>query len=221
MKKLALLLAIISMLSFCACAASATAEAQSTAVTPVSGQVQTLRAYTPDDAGRLPFSPGDFRYPFHFRDIYKQLISRFLSLLESTYPNLQPPASPTVISTRYYTLTLPASWSGRCSYEIYERNDGTYNLNLFEITSLEACGGGTLCSLSLFPAGDDSYLDIPAHQLLAALNTPEGSFSVIAIFPTDVQYTDRTAAAYQAMYSELNDVLRTIHPAIGTGISML
>ena len=221
MKKLALLLVIISILNLCARASSTRPEAQSTAVAPVSGQIQTLRAYTPDDTGRLPFSPMDIRYQFHFRDIYKQLISRFMSLLTSAYPNLHPPVSPTVISTRYYTLTLPASWSNRCSYEIYERNDGTYNLNLFEVTSLEACGGGLLCSLSLFTAGDDSYLDIPAHQLLATLDTPEGSFSVIAIFPTDVQYTDRTAAAYQAMYSELKDVLRTIQPATGTGMSML
>lgn len=114
----------------------------------------------------------------------------------------------TFIETKYYTLTLPDSWGSTCFYSVVD--DMTVVLR--EASSYEAFGGGKLCTLMLMPTDDDTYKDFPDYELLCALDTPDGSFYVIALFPTDVQFNEDTTEAYNAMSNELMDVLYTIQP---------
>ena len=124
------------------------------------------------------------------------------------------------ITTKYYTLTLPETWKDKCIFEIVDKNDGTYNLNLYELTSHMEMDAGKLCALMLIPTSDDTYKDFPSYELLCALDTPNGSFYVIALFPTDVQFNENTMDTYNAMYNELMDVLYTIWPADGIEMAM-
>lgn len=122
----------------------------------------------------------------------------------------------TVIETKYYTLPLPDHWKETCFYDVV---DGT-TLTLREKSSYEAFGGGKLCTLMLMPTSDDTYKDFPDYELLCALDTPDGSFYVIALFPTDVQFNGETMGAYNSMAEKLMDVLYSLQPKDGIEIVM-
>lgn len=122
----------------------------------------------------------------------------------------------TNIHTKYYSLTLPDSWGTCCFYSVFD--DTT--LVLREADSYESFGGGKLCTLMLIPTDDETYKDFPDYELLASLDTPEGSFYVIALFPTDVQFTEDTMDTYNEMYDQLMDVLYTLQPNDGIEMAM-
>ena len=132
-------------------------------------------------------------------------------------PQIQEPVpEKTVIETKYYSLTLPDHWKETCFYSIFDETTVT----LRENASYEAFGGGKLCTLRVVPTNDDTYKDFPSYELLAALDTPDGSFYVIALFPTDVQFSDKTMESYNAMADELMDVLYTLQPNEGIEMAM-
>ena len=125
-----------------------------------------------------------------------------------------------VIFTRYYTVTLPENWKNNCVYEITNPENGTYTLELYEKTSCEQMGAGKLCSFMLFPAGDKSYKEFPDYKLLAVLDTTEGSYAAVALFPTYVQFSKETAEDYSALFAEVMDVLYSIRPTDGVEMAM-
>lgn len=124
------------------------------------------------------------------------------------------------IATKYYTITLPQEWDNKCICKVTSLDSGTYLLDLYEKTAFEEMGAGKICSVMLFPTGDKTYRDFPDYQLLAVLDTPEGSYAVIALFPTDVQFNKDTAEKYSAMYMEVMDVLYSIQPTDGVEMAM-
>ena len=125
-----------------------------------------------------------------------------------------------VITTKYYTITLPDEWRNQYIYDIIDQENGTYTLNLYEKTSYEEMGAGKLCSLMLFSSKDKTYKDFPDYKLLAALDTPAGSYHVIALFPTDVQFHKTTLEAYNALFEQIMDVVYSIHPVDGIEMAM-
>lgn len=132
----------------------------------------------------------------------------------------QTKTDPNVISTKYYTLTLPDEWENKYICEILEQDEGRYILDLYERTSYEEMGAGKLCSLMLFTTEDATYKEFPEYQLLAALDTAEESYYVIALFPTDVQFSEATMENYGTMFTQLPDVLYSIKPADGVEMAM-
>ena len=125
-----------------------------------------------------------------------------------------------LIPTDYFTLTLPHDWASTCIYTVTDAGNGAYCVNLYEAEAYWEFGGGNLCSLLLMPTGDNTYKDFPDYQLLAALDTPEGSFNVVALFPTDVQFTEATLQTYGTMFEQLPEVLSTITPVSGVEMAM-
>ena len=97
---------------------------------------------------------------------------------------------------------------------------GLYVLSLYETTSHEQFGGGKLCSIQLMPAGDDTYKDFPSYEWLGELDTPDGRFNIIVLFPTDVQFTEDTANTYAELFSNIHDLLYTLSPREGVELMM-
>ena len=121
-----------------------------------------------------------------------------------------------IIETKYYTLSLPDEWKEICHYSVVDGNTVT----LREKASYESFGGGKLCTIMMMPTDDDTYQDFPDYELLCALDTPDGSFYVIALFPTDVQFDEDTADIYNTMMDELMSVLWGIEPMEGIEMAM-
>jgi len=94
-------------------------------------------------------------------------------------------------------------------------DNGLDILSLYEVTAYDTFGGGKLCSIQLMPSEDDTYKDFPDYEWLGALDTPEGSFNMILLYPTDVQLTVETMDTYNQMARKLPDVLCTISPKEG------
>ena len=124
-----------------------------------------------------------------------------------------------ILDTKYYTLTLPEGWIGKCVCDIHERDNGSYSMSVHESQAFFEFGGGTLFTLMMLPTEED-YTIFPDYQLIGALDTPDGTFNLIALFPTDVQFTEASAADYTAMSENVMDVLYTIAPKDGIELAM-
>lgn len=124
------------------------------------------------------------------------------------------------VSTKYYTLTLPAEWEQTCAVELFQQESGLYVLGLYEAIAREEFGGGNLCSIQLMSEGDDTYKDFPSYQWLGQLETSDGSYNVIVLYPTDVQFSENAVEAYNEMSAQLQDVLCTLTPVEGVELMM-
>ena len=124
------------------------------------------------------------------------------------------------IDTKYYYIPLTEELFGTCIVEYHQMHSGLPIVTLYEKTAHESFGGGKLCSIQMMPTSDDTYKDFPSYELLAVLDTPEESYRVIVLFPTDVQYDADTADAYNAMATQLMEVLWRISPREGIEMAM-
>ena len=166
-------------------------------------------------------TPTDEQYTKETKAQYDKMFSQLESIMDTLQPknsykyyipqleNISP-----VIETDYYSLTLPAKWLDKCIWEITDSDNGTYALNLYELTSHEAMDAGKLCSIILLPTSED-WADFPDYTIHGILYTPEGDYQVIALYPTDVQFDENTAEAYNALFEQISDVLCTLSPAPG------
>ena len=186
MKKFALFLCCLFLLNLCACKADVPATE-----VPVSEPAEFFETE--------PTETEEFSVPVETEP--EEIISK------EDPPKL-------LIETPYYTLELPKDWEGKCVWKILDKEDGTYILNLFEVTAHEAMGGGKLCSIMLLPTTED-WSVFPNYTLHGILYTPDGDYQVVALYPTDVQFNGDTMDAYNALAAQLADVLTTIAPAPG------
>lgn len=132
-----------------------------------------------------------------------------------TVPKPEDPLPAFVIDTKYYTLAIPQKWADSCAYEIFETDNGLDVLSLYEATAFEEFGGGKLCSIQLMPTGDDTYKEFPNYEWIGELDTPDGRFNMIVLFPSDVQFTQDTMQVYNEMFDQLHDVLYALSPKAG------
>ena len=124
----------------------------------------------------------------------------------------EPPTS--LLDTKFYTLTLPNQWIGKCICDMHERDDGSYSMSVHEINDFLDFGGGTLFTIMMLPTTED-YTIFPSYELLGSMDTPEGTFYLVALFPTDVQFTEENVAVYNEMYEGVAEVLDTLAPKNG------
>ena len=135
-------------------------------------------------------------------------------------PTTEPTKPANVIETKYYTVTLPEDWVDACTYTVYPADEeGPDTLVLSETESYHTEYGGHLCSISLIPHGED-YSYFPSYEWIGMLETPEGDFDIVVLYPTDVQFSDETAQAYHNLANKVEDVINTLTPNDGIGMMM-
>ena len=196
MKHFTMMLAVLMLLSLLGCGAKESAQPADPSPEPVYTDGQTEKVTEPKTESTeevTPISPSA-----------EEMIP--LALGEDD----KGPAA--YIYTDYYRLKAPIRWGNTGLSKITPLENGGYSLAIYEYNSFFDFGGGKLCTLMMVSTDDETYKDFPDYELLCALDTPEGSFYVIALFPTDVQFTKDTMGDYNAMYEELMDVLYTIRP---------
>ena len=117
--------------------------------------------------------------------------------------------SDTVLETDYYTITIPASWDGRYTYE----QDGN-NLTFYEVSSYENGWGGKLFGISL--REDEEFLEFPGYYSMGALvelvdgTAPNFLYYVSVSTPTNVQFSDDAAETYTEMYESKDTILDSL-----------
>ncbi|MCI5593931.1 MAG: hypothetical protein PUG78_03930 [Eubacteriales bacterium] len=61
----------------------------------------------------------------------------------------------------------------------------------------------------LLPDSED-YTVFPSYDYLGMLKTPDGEFNMIALYPTDVQFSEGTSAEYGEMTDDINRIIKTV-----------
>lgn len=107
-----------------------------------------------------------------------------------------------------YTVTLPSDWQGRYTKKTVVNGGCIYD-GFYHTASMEADCGGHLFSIVLMPDSED-YTVFPSYDYLGVLKTPNGEFNMIALYPTDVQFSEGTSAEYGEMTDDINRIIKTV-----------
>lgn len=111
-------------------------------------------------------------------------------------------------NTDMYSLTLPEKWQTTVQTSI---NPGEYNdyfAGFYHADSNAANMGGYLFGINMFMDGDESYKDYPSYRVIGRIIYRQAeAYTVVAVFPTDVQYNESTAAEYRELYDQIDSVL--------------
>lgn len=100
----------------------------------------------------------------------------------------------------YFSLDLPREWIGH--YAVRETED---TVTFFELQNHQQNGQGKLFSIRFIP--EDAYHEdmYPSYRELSRFD----GFTVVAVFPTDVQFDMELMEPYTAMQAQIDDILTT------------
>lgn len=117
------------------------------------------------------------------------------------------------VVTPYYSITVPDHWEGAYTFMTVDNFTGKW-LKLFHADPRTGIADGHLFSILL--TDDEEYEKIADFDLIGELEDSEGNeYHVIAVFPTDVQYTREGRDAYMALFRDADTVLDSITAANG------
>ena len=112
------------------------------------------------------------------------------------------------VITPYYSITVPDHWEGAYTFETVDNFTGKW-LKLFHTDPRTGFADGHLFSILL--TKDEEYKKIADNDLIGELEDCEGNeYHVVAVFPTDVQYTREGRDAYMALFKDADTVLDSI-----------
>ena len=123
----------------------------------------------------------------------------------------------TAIDTQFYSVSVPKDWEGNYTYELDYQPQGGYFLAFYELKDHQSFGGGTVMTIGLYPEGED-YSYLPDYKQYGTLTTPDGSYHIVILYPTDFQYTTENASVYEKMADQIPNVLDTIKASDGCTI---
>jgi len=115
------------------------------------------------------------------------------------------------VDTKYYTINVPDSWKNDCLYSLVDGENYNYELTFYDKLSHEKLnGGGRLFSILLLPTYED-YTTYPEYDVLGSLIVYRiGTYNIIILYPSDVQFTQETIWKYQEMEKYIPDIIATI-----------
>ena len=213
MKKISFIICILLALSLTGCAMAQKADSAPVTIAPLYEEAAPTEQAPPLPTGfEIPPTPQPETTPIQ------------------TEPPAQEVAPPPVsegqdgavamISTKYFDIALPEAWSTGSCYQTRDTANGGYTVRIYESQSYQQLGSGELCTLMLTPTDDESYKALPAYELLAALDTPEGSFYLIVVPAATPRLAEGAEDTYNAMAAQLMDVLYTVQPKEGIEMAM-
>ena len=116
------------------------------------------------------------------------------------------------IITPYYSITVPACWRGYYTIETVANETGMW-LKLFY---RDENGGYCGHLFSILLTDKEDYTMIADYELTGNLEDMNGSkYHVVAVYPTDVQFSRENRNDYRALSNDADIILDTIQPADG------
>ena len=114
-----------------------------------------------------------------------------------------------IITTEYYTVTMPENWKGKYEYQVIPENVA-YSLRFYHKPSKDAGYGGHLFTIALY-SPDDDYTTLPAYKIINTIITTNGQeLDIVKLFPTDVQFDFDLAEEYSALAEDSSHILNGI-----------
>lgn len=115
-----------------------------------------------------------------------------------------------IIDTEYYTIEVPIHWDTECFFEVSDGEHYNYTLSFYDSASHEEINGGWLFSIDLFTEFED-YTIYPNYEVLGSLDVYRiGTYNIVVTYPTDVQYSEKTAVSYKSKEQAVPDILDSI-----------
>lgn len=112
------------------------------------------------------------------------------------------------VSTDCFTIYIPNEIKDKIETVVPEE---AMSVGLYQTGSEE--GSGKLLSINLY---DDDYSFLPSYDLIGKLTSEDGKeYSVVAMYPTDVQYMPEDEEEYKYLAGFAETVLRSFTPADG------
>ena len=123
-----------------------------------------------------------------------------------------------ILECSFFKVAVPDSWEGRYLFDVVEHAtvDGFcdyVSMTFYEAEENALTGQGTLFSIVLLP--DSQEIPYPDYDFLGALRYGELRYHVCAVYPTDVQCSEQTAANYFALCEDINTVLWSLEAQTG------
>ena len=117
------------------------------------------------------------------------------------------------IITPYYSLVTPVRWMGAYTLETISNQTGMWLEFRYKDNSEEPYNGHIF---SILMTDKEDYKIIADHDLLGELQDQDGNvYHVVAVYPTDVQYSKENKDKYMAMFNEAEAVLDNLKAAEG------
>lgn len=118
----------------------------------------------------------------------------------------------TKVETDYFTVAVPASWSGKYDYETFKMDDGSVEIKFYEHADRASVGGGLVFTLALYPDGVN-YSYYPNYRTIGKLSSGSANYTLLAVYPTDIQYTEDNEELYLTMADGTDSIISSISPA--------
>ena len=116
------------------------------------------------------------------------------------------------IITPYYSITLPDSWAEAYAIATVSNETGMWLKLLYNRDGADYRGH----LFSILMTDREDYKIIADHDLLGELKDSAGNeYHVVAVFPTDVQYSREDMDSYTEMYHDADVILDSITAADG------
>lgn len=122
-----------------------------------------------------------------------------------------------ILDFLYFQVAIPDSWEGRYVYEIYEEPylDGipaTYYVSFYESAEHQQTGGGLLVTIALIvdELGGYEFADADLMGIFyygSPANPNCLTYSVYAIYPSDVPFSEENADTYLSLSQDIYNVL--------------
>ncbi len=128
-----------------------------------------------------------------------------------------------VITTTYYSVTLPSLWKDQYDISYSSNVHGGYSLRFRDRVSFETQGfGGHIFTLELHPAMSETLLGFyhgGPDRYHGGLYVPDNQlFTLSSFFPTDVQFITERAEIYNKMQDTFQAVLNSVAPVLENSI---
>lgn len=135
-----------------------------------------------------------------------------------TSSSVDTPVESTIrFDTEFYSLEFPEYWADLCVYSQWDIDPDSYaksyGITFYEKQSNDDFGGegGELFSLALYQG--DEYYDFPDYLYLGELTVIRlATYNVVAIFPTDVQFSEAGQENYLRLSEDIDDILASFAP---------
>lgn len=102
------------------------------------------------------------------------------------------------INTPYYSLNLHKLWVTDGFYEMVCEGSETYSLKFYNTENYYRGGGGSMFSIRMYEETEDT--SFPSCKDLGKIKLSNGKiYKLLALFPTDVQYSSELATSYRNM----------------------
>lgn len=124
--------------------------------------------------------------------------------------DIEQEATTITVDTDYYTVEIPKAWETDGLWKVFEGESYDYTLSFYEKQSHDELNAGFLFSIDLFTEFED-YTYYPSYEVLGSVEVYRiGGYNIIATYPTDVQFSEKTVKKYNKMASEIPQVLKSL-----------